>query len=98
MSGTTIGGGEARGVLNTDVSADAPLDVRWEVGTDETGVASADGPIEYVDVPGDDGGESDGWGVSGDAGGSRNSTKLALSSSLSSMGMPGARARCQPSG
>ena len=81
----TIGGGDAWGVLKTDVSADAPLEVRWDVGTDETGVASADGPIEYVDVTGDEGGESDGCGVSGDAGGSRNSTKAASSSSLSSV-------------
>ena len=51
-----------------------------------------------MDVTGDDGGESDGCGVSGDAGGSRNSTKALSSSSLSAMGMPGARAKCQPSG
>ena len=89
----TIGGGDARGVLKTEVSAEAPLEVRCDVGTDDTGVASADGPIEYADVPGDDGGESD-----GDAGGSRNSTKEAPSSSPSAMGKPGARARCQPSG
>ena len=89
----TIGGGDARGVLKTDVSAEAPLEVRCDVGTDDTGVASADGPIEYVDVAGDEGGESD-----GDAGGSRNSMKAASSSSLSADGMPGARAICQPSG
>ena len=94
----TIGGGDAWGVLKTDVSLDAPLDVRWDVGTDETGVASADGPIEYVEVTGEEGGESDGCGVSGDAGGSLNSTKAASSSSLSTTGTPGAHARCQPSG
>ena len=41
-----MGGGDAWGVLKTEVAADAPRDVRCDVGTDESGVASAEGPIE----------------------------------------------------
>ena len=81
-----------------DVAADAPFDVRCDVGIEERGVASTDAAMEYVDVTGDDGGERDGCGESGDAGGSWKETNSMSSSSLSSTGMPGARAKLQLSG
>ena len=94
-----LGGGDALGVWSMEVAADAPFDVRCDVGIEERGVASTDAAMEYVDVTGDDGGERDGCGASGDAGGSRKETKEASpSSSLSSTGTPGSRASTQPLG